>query len=82
MKQIQKFDPDTNRYEAIKESEISNRIVKEFNASVCTKTFHSTTGTQKADLYSNPNSVNTLVAHNTCPPIDSTFIKTINIYFR
>lgn len=67
-----------NTYNVTRKSEISNRIVAELNAAVCTSTFKSS-GIQLADLYSCPNSSDVLVGHNTCSPVNSTFIKTVSI---
>lgn len=68
-------------YHSTKQSEISNRVVIELNANVCTATFNSTKGEQLADLYSSVNSCNTLVSHNSCAPVHSTFVKTVKITF-
>jgi hypothetical protein len=65
-------------YQVTRESEISNRIVKELNAAVCTATFP-TSGEQLADLYSCRNSADCLVYHGTCAPINGTFVRTITI---
>lgn len=63
-------------YQVVRESEISNRIVKELNAAVCTATFPNS-GTQLADLYSCPNSSDVLVFHQSCSPVNSKFVKTV-----
>jgi hypothetical protein len=59
-------------YQVTRESEISNRIVKELNAAVCTATFPES-GEQLADLYSSPNHCNVLVFHGSCAPVHSNF---------
>ena len=68
-------------YQSTRSSKNTNRIVEELNAAVCPLTFASKTGTQKADLYRCPNSVDVLVGHNTCAPVYSNLIKTVNLLF-
>lgn len=65
-------------YQVTRESEISNRVVKELNASVCTATFPDS-GIQLADLYSSPNTSKQLVFHSSCAPVNSTFLETVKI---
>ena len=67
-------------YNVTKENNISNYVVKELNAAVCTSTFKNTTGLHKADLYSTNSKRQLIVARKHCKPIDATFIK--NIYIR
>lgn len=78
------------KFKTTKENQISNRIVKELNATVCTSTFvegvnfnefEQPKGIFKADLYNCKNSFNTLVKHNTCGPARGEFIKTVLIEF-
>lgn len=69
-------------FKSFKASENSNRIVSELNASVLTRTFKSTIGYQLADLYSDSNSCDKIVAHNTCAPSNSEYIETILIAFN
>jgi len=59
-------------FEVVRETPISNRIVKELNASVLTATFPES-GIQFADLYSSRNSANSLVFHGSCAPINGEF---------
>lgn len=66
-------------YTAIKESEISNTVVKEFNAAVLTATFPAKKGTFEADLYKNIGSADCLVFHNTCGPVNGEFKETVLI---
>ena len=66
-------------YKTIRETQHSNLIVRELNAAVCTATFPAKSGEFKADLYSNPNSSDCLVFHNTCPPVHGKFIETVTI---
>ena len=68
-------------YKVTRESEISNRIVQELNAAVCTATFPTSTGIHKADLYTSVNSCDCLVYHNTCAPVHSIYVKTVLIEF-
>lgn len=68
-------------YHVTRESEISNRVVRELNAAVCTITFKHARGTQLADLYRCPNSADCLVAHGTCAPVNSTYAGTVAITF-
>lgn len=68
----------SNIYQVVRETPISNLIVKELNAAVCTATFPES-GVQLADLYSCRNSSDVLVFHNTCSPVNSTFVKKVYI---
>jgi hypothetical protein len=68
-------------YKSIKKNDYSNRIIEELNASVLTSTYNNTINAQVSDLYESKNSHNVVVAHNTCPPINSIFIKTIIVEF-
>jgi hypothetical protein len=74
-------------YTAIKETPISNTIVKELNAAVLTSTFKSKEGKHLADLYSfkhNPlfkNNPDQIVANGTCAPVCGNFVETIIINF-
>ena len=68
-------------YKVTKENNISNYVVNELNAAVLTSTFKNNTGTHKADLYSTNSKRNLIVSHGHCKPIDTTFIKCINISF-
>jgi hypothetical protein len=68
-------------YSSTKQTQNSNRIVKELNAKVLTATFKSKEGKQLADLYTSLNSGNEIVEHKSCAPINSTFIGTIKITF-
>ncbi len=65
-------------YEVTRESEISNRIVKQLNASVLISTFDRA-GIQLADLYTSRFSSNKLVAHKTCAPANSQYVATVKI---
>ena len=67
-------------YKVIK-PENSNSIIAELNAKVLTATFKSKEGIQKGDLYRSSSTSDTIVAHNTCAPINSEFIQTINLTF-
>lgn len=58
-----------------------NRIVAELNASVLTGTFKDKSGIKKADLYTRLSGCDLLVAHNTCPPVNATFVTTVRISF-
>jgi hypothetical protein len=73
---------DMSTYKSTKANQYSNRIVSELNAVVCTATFSSTDGQQKADLYSCKNSNDVLVAHGSCAPINSTFVGSVLISFE
>jgi hypothetical protein len=67
-------------YEVTRESEISNRIVKQLNASVLIATFdHSGSDVKLADLYTSRHSSNKLVAHKTCAPANSQYVATVKI---
>lgn len=68
-------------YKVIKEKAISNSVVKELNAAVLTATFKTKKGIHKADLYSTNSKVFKLVSHGHCKPVNTTFVKTINICF-
>lgn len=68
----------SNIYEVVRQSPISNSIVKELNAAVCTATFP-TSGIQLADLYTSRNSSNVLVFHNSCAPVNSEYVQTVVI---
>jgi hypothetical protein len=65
-------------YKVTKESEISNAIVKELNASVLTTTFKNK-GIQLADLCENLNGSKDLVSKGHCIPVNSTVIGTVLI---
>lgn len=65
-------------YKVIQETPISNRIVKELNAAVCTATF-AERGIVKADLYHCVNSSDKLVASGSCAPIHGEYVKTVEI---
>jgi hypothetical protein len=67
-------------YNVIRETPISNPIVKELNAAVLTSTFEIKEGIVKADLYRGVNRLS-LVAHGSCRPTNSEFVKTIEIDF-
>ncbi len=73
-------------YQSTKQTEDSNRIVKELNARVLSLTFKNKEGLQMADLYSynNTGCKNPLeiVAHNTCAPALGVFVETILISFN
>jgi hypothetical protein len=69
-------------FKSIKESEISNRIVKELNAAVLSSTFINKEGEQLADLYVDNFSKVYIVAHNTCAPIHGQYLETIKITFN
>ena len=68
-------------YKVTKENNISNYVVNELNAAILTSTFKNTTGIHKADLYSTNSKRNLIIAHKHCKPIDTNFIKSINISF-
>ena len=68
-------------YQVTQQNPSSNKVVMELNAAVCSSTFPSKDGAQKADLYECANSCNVLVAHNSCPPIHTGFVKTVSIKF-
>jgi len=57
---------------------VVNNTVKELNANVLPLTFTGN-GLQSADLYSSPNSCNTLVSSGSCSPINETFLQTVLI---
>lgn len=59
--------------------ENKSTIVKELNANVCVNSFCGNKGELKADLYYSSNSCPLLVAHNSCPPVNDTFIETVLI---
>ena len=59
--------------------QVRNSTVKEINANVCAATFEGKKGVQLADLYYSSNSCPSLVYHNSCPPVNDTFIKTVLI---
>lgn len=65
-------------YQVTRQSTNHNREVKELNASVLTATFPKS-GIQLADLYTSPHSADMLVSHGSCPPVNSTFVKTVTI---
>jgi hypothetical protein len=70
-------------FKSIKESEISNRIVKELNAAVLSSTFVNKEGEQLADLYvGNSPTKAYIVAYNTCAPIHGKYVETIKITFN
>lgn len=68
-------------YQTIKESDISNTIVKELNAAVCLATFPGK-GEQTADLYRCIHSVNVLVNAGGCAPIHGEYVETVKIYIN
>ena len=65
-------------YIPIKESEISNTIIKELNASVLTATFK-TKGIQQANLCKSVNGPLQIVSLGHCIPVNSKIIDTILI---
>lgn len=65
-------------YQTVKESPLSNTIVKELNAAVLTTTFKGK-GQFKADLYNNTNSCACLVLKGGCAPINSEYVNTVLI---
>ena len=68
-------------YQVIKPTVDSNSQIKELNAKVLSSTFKDKIGVQKGDLYSTIGSSNEIVAHKTCAPAVSKFIKTIELQF-
>jgi hypothetical protein len=68
-----------NIYNVIKESKVSNLVVKELNASVLVSTFKNNEGIFLADLYVSPNECSKLVLHGTCAPINMIFSRTVKI---
>jgi len=68
-------------YQTIKESDISNTIVKELNAAVCTATFPGE-GLHKSDLYTSVNSSDVLVFTGSCAPANTTYVCTVEIYIN
>jgi hypothetical protein len=69
---------DMKIYKVTKESEISNTIVKELNASVLTTTFKNK-GIQLADLCQSLNGSKDLVSKGHCIPVNSKIIDTVLI---
>jgi ribosomal protein S4E len=65
-------------YIPIKESEISNTIVKELNAAVLIATFKNK-GIQQANLCKSPNGNLEIVSFGNCIPVNSEIIDTILI---
>ena len=66
-------------YLAVKQTPTSNTVVKQLNARVLTSTFPGP-GIHKADLYRGDYgccTVQTLVAHGTCGPVDESFVETV-----
>ncbi len=66
-------------YTAIKESKISNTVVREINAAVLTATFPAKKGTFEADLYGSPNECKTIVYKGSCAPANSLYLETVLI---
>jgi hypothetical protein len=66
-------------YQTVKESPISNRIVKELNAAVLTATFPQKNGFYKADLYNDLHASSKLVYSGSCAPINSVYSDTVTI---
>lgn len=56
-------------------------IVRELNANVYIATFKDNKTTELADLYMSPNECDCLVRHETCQPINATFVETVILTF-
>jgi len=66
-------------YNVIRETPNSNPVVKELNAAVLSATFKGEE--TKGDLYRVVGSCDKIVCHGSCPPVNSTFIRTIELDF-
>ena len=62
--------------------ENGQNIVRELNANVAIETFFSPKKYEFADLYTSPNECDILIGHNTCQPVNTTFVETVVLIFQ